>query len=59
MDVHPPTHVQLEIPMVDMYDKLHLSVVQNFKSIGNHLHIGIILKQQQQQQCLGYGATKP
>ena len=54
MDLHPPTHVQLKTPMVDLYDMLHLSVMQIFESIGNHLHIGI-----NQKKCLGYGATKP
>ena len=41
MDLHPPTLVQLQILMVNILDMLHLSVLQIFKSIGNHLHIGI------------------
>ena len=41
MNLHPPTHVQLEIPTVNVQNMLHLSVMQIFKSIGNHLHIGI------------------
>ena len=30
----PSTHVQLKIPVVDVWDILRLSVMQNFKSIG-------------------------
>jgi hypothetical protein len=41
MNLHPPTHVQLKIPMVDVQDMLRLSIMQNFKLIENHLHIGI------------------
>ena len=41
MDLHPPTHVQLRLPTVDVNDMLRLSVMQIFRSIGNHLHIGI------------------
>ena len=53
MDLHPPTHDQLKIPMVDIQDMLRLSVMQIFKSIGNHLHIRINTK-----TCLGYVAPK-
>ena len=31
MDLHPPTHVQLKIPMVGVKDMLHLSIMQNFQ----------------------------
>ena len=41
MDLHPPTHVQFEIPAVDVEHVLHLSVMQVFKSIRKHLHIWI------------------
>ena len=39
MDLHPPTHVQLNSPIVDAYDMLHLSAMQIFRSVGNPLHI--------------------
>ena len=52
MDLHPPTHVQLKTPMVDV---LRLSVVQISISIGNHLHIGI----NQKNKNKGYVAPKP
>ena len=41
LDLNQPTHVQLKFPLVDVYDMLHLSFMQIFISIGNHLHIGI------------------
>jgi hypothetical protein len=41
MDLHPPPNVRLNIPMVDVEDMLDLSVMYVFRSIGNHLHVGI------------------
>ena len=38
MDLHPQTHLQLKIPVLDISC---LSVMQIFISIGNHLHKGI------------------
>ena len=38
MDLHPQTHLQLKIPVLDISC---LSVMQIFISIGNHLHRGI------------------
>ena len=50
MDLHPPTHVQLEISTLDVKDMFCLSVMQIFRSIGNHLHIGINLKNKEEEE---------
>ena len=53
IDLHPPTHVQLKVPVVDVWDMLFLSVMQNFRSSWESF-----AHKDQQQTCLGYAAHK-
>ena len=56
MDLHPPTHVQLKLPTIDVLDMLHLSVMQivqnNWESFAHR-------DQPKKKTYVGYVAPKP